>query len=68
MSLMKYEGKTVQIIDINGHSYEGKITDYVFPDDDDSGLESIILACKKRHLAGNSIGFWEKDIKHISVV
>lgn len=68
MNLIKYEGKKVQITDIDNQVFEGVISDYVYPDDDDTGLESIIVDCTSGPLLGKPVQFWEKDIKVIQVI
>lgn len=68
MNLIKYEGKKVQITDIDNQVFEGVVSDYVYPDDDDTGLESIIVDCTSGPLSGKPVQFWEKDIKAIQVI
>lgn len=68
MNLIKYEGKNVRITDIDGRVFEGVVSDYVYPDDDDAGLESIIVDCTTGSLSGKPVEFWEKDIKTIQVI
>jgi hypothetical protein len=68
MSLVGFEGKNVKIIDIDGKEFEGYVSDYVHPGDDDTGLESIIIDCTKGSLTGEGVEFWAKDIKSIEVI
>lgn len=68
MELQKYEGKKVRITDIDEQVFEGVVSDYMYPDDDDSGLESIIIDCTKGPLSGKPVEFWERDIKTIQVI
>ena len=68
MELKQYCGKRVRIIDVDGKSFEGKITDYIYPGDDDTELESIIIDCTKGKLEGKSVEFWERDIRSINEV
>ena len=39
----KYYGQTVTIIADNGKEFCGFVDDYFFPDDNEHGLESIVL-------------------------
>lgn len=68
MELINYEGKKVRIVDVDGVVFEGKVTDYVYPDEDNTGLESIIIDCINGPLSGKPVEFWENDIKSIRVV
>ena len=68
MELKQYDGKHVRIVDIDGELFEGKVTDYIFPDDDDTEHESIIIDCTKGKLAGKSVEFWERDIQSIKEI
>lgn len=68
MNLKQYDGKNVRIVDIEGEIFEGHVTDYIYPDEDDTGLESIIIDCTKGKLNGKGVEFWEKDIKSIEVI
>lgn len=68
MNLKQYYDKRVRIVDVDGNMFEGQVTDYVYPDDDDTGLESIIIDCTKGKLEGKSVEFWEKDIKSIETM
>lgn len=68
MNLKQYEGKNVRILDIDDEIFEGFVTDYIYPGDDDTGLESIIIDCTAGKLKGKGVEFWEKDIKTIEVI
>lgn len=63
MKLIEYEGKKVRIVDIDGDVFEGVVSDYIYPDEDDTGLESIVIDCVE-----GPFEFWEKDIKTIEVI
>lgn len=65
MNLRQYYNKNIRIVDIDGNMLEGQVTDYVYPDDDDTGLESIIIDCTRGKLAGKSVEFWERDIQSV---
>ena len=68
MNLKSYINRKVKIIDVDDHKFEGVVRDYIYPDENDSGLESIIIDCTNGILAGNSIEFFEKDIKSIIIL
>ena len=68
MKLIEYEGKKVRIVDVDGDKFEGTVSDYIYPDEDDTGLESIVINCTKGPMSGNYVEFWEKDIKTIEVI
>ena len=65
---MTFEGKIVRIVDVDGEVFEGRVTDYIYPDDDDTGHESIIIDCTKGKLVGESVEFWERDIQSIKEI
>ena len=68
MELKQYCGKHVLIVDVDGEAFEGSVTDYIYPGDDDTELESIIIDCTKGKLAGKSVEFWERDIQSIKEI
>lgn len=68
MGLIKFWEKNVRIIDTDGQVFEGHVSDYVYPDDDDIGTESIIIDCMEGPLKGRGVEFWEKDIKSIEEI
>lgn len=68
MELGKYEGKYVRIISNEGNLWEGEVLDYVWPEDNENNLESIIISCDKGKFPGKLIEFYEKDIKSIEII
>ncbi len=64
MGLQIYYGKKVSIVATNGRSYSGTVNDYFFPDDNESGKESIVLDTSD----GDIIEFTEEDIESINVI
>ena len=68
MGLKLYCGKCVRIVDVDGETFEGRVTDYIYPGGDDTELESIIIDCTKGKLEGRSVEFWERDIQSINEV
>ena len=65
MNLRQYYNKNIRIVDVDGNMFEGQVTDYVYPGDDETGLESIIIDCTRGKLAGKSVEFWERDIQSV---
>lgn len=67
MNLIELEGKRVRITDINGEIFEGRVEDYIFPEDNEpEGLESITLYdCPQRSYP---VEFYETDIKSIQII
>lgn len=68
MSLKEYYGKTVRIIADNGKVFEGNVTDYFYPEDNEPEEESIAIRCSKGPFPGRSVEFPQSDIKVISVI
>ena len=65
MNLIKYEGKHVRLHSVSGKIYKGKVTDYIFPEDNyPEGVESIVLDTTD----GRTIEFPKEDIKSITVL
>ncbi len=65
MKLINYENKKVKIIDDQGGFWKGIVTDYIYPEDNDSGVESIILKCDVGKYPGKFIEFTAKEITSI---
>ena len=63
MSLKKYCGQTVAIIADNGKVFCGFVEDYFFPDDNENGLESIVLKT-----SAGMYEFTEEDIETIEII
>lgn len=68
MSLNKYYGKNVRIVAENGRTFEGKVTDYFYPEDNEPEEESIAIRCVKGFLVGKSVEFPAHDIKSIEIL
>ena len=64
MSLKSYCGKKVNIVDTDGHEFEGIVDDYFFPEDNESGLESIVIKTG----SGDFYEFTEETIEEITVM
>lgn len=68
MSLSKYYGRQVRIVAQNGKQFEGKVTDYFYPEDNEPDEESIAIRCLQGCMAGQSVEFPEHDIFSIKIV
>lgn len=68
MNLIEYEGKNVKIIDTKERVWEGKVTDYIYPEDNEPEVESIIIKCKVGRFPGKLIEFTGLDIESIEVL
>lgn len=64
MELKNYYGKKVNIIATNGKSYSGTVNDYFFPEDNESGMESIVLDTYN----GDIVEFTKEDIQTITII
>ena len=65
MDLGQYYGKSVRIVCDEGKIFEGFITLYVYPEDNDPEVEGIIMDHKP---SASLIEFRETDIKTITVI
>lgn len=65
MNLKKFWEHSVVIQSKNKKVFRGEINEYVYPEDNENGKESIILDPIN---GGNAIEFYENDIKSIQVV
>lgn len=61
MELKSFYGKNVNIISCDGRLFCGIVNDYFFPDDNESGRESIVIDT----FDGDIIEFTEEDIERI---
>lgn len=68
MSLDKYYGKKVRIVTKNGKIFEGRVTDYFYPEDNEPEEESIAIRCENGPLTGKSVEFPEHDIVSIQII
>lgn len=64
MSLKLYHGKKVNIVGVNGQIFNGIVDDYIFPDDNEHGLESIVV----KTADGDFYEFTEETIEKITVI
>lgn len=68
MPLKKYYEKKVRILANNGKTFEGKVTDYFYPEDNEPEQESIAIRCVKGYLVGKSVEFRESEIQSIEII
>lgn len=69
MNLIEYENKKVRITDTKKRIWEGLVTDYIYPEDNEpEGIESIIINCELGGFVGRSVEFPETDIKSIEII
>lgn len=64
MNLKQFYNKKVNIVADSGSVYLGMVTDYFYPDDNESGKESIIVDTDE----GTAVEFYEKNIKEIEII
>lgn len=64
----KLEEKKVRIVDIDGETFLGIVSDYIYPEDNEpEGVSAIdIESCPQR--SGKSVSFNENEIKSIEVI
>ncbi len=62
MNLEQYSGKNVSVIASNGKTFRGIVVDFFFADDNDSGMDSIVIKTSN----GEFIEFPEDDISEIT--
>lgn len=63
MSLQSYYGKKVNIVATNGLTFSGIVDDYIFPEDNENGLESIVIKTG----SGDLYEFTEETIEKITI-
>lgn len=68
MNLADYADMKVIIHSTAGNIVIGTVGDYCYPEDDENGLEMIVVDAINGRYAGKAIGFYEKDIKSIKVI
>lgn len=64
MSLKQYFDKYVIIITDDGKAFTGLVDDYIYPEDNENNLESIVLKTQK----GNLYEFTNDDIETIEII
>ena len=63
MNLINYYGKRVKIIADNNAVFYGTVNDYIYPENNEEGKESIIVDTSD----GSAIEFYEEHIKAIEI-
>lgn len=58
MKLKQLFNKKVNIVSNNRTTFSGVVTEYFYPDENESGKESIVIDCS----GGDVIEFYEEDI------
>lgn len=63
-----FEGKKIRLESIKGEIFEGIVSDYIYPEDNEpEGIAGICIEdCPQR--PGQWIGFNETDIKSIEII
>lgn len=64
MSLKSYLGKKVNIVDTNSQLFSGIVDDYFFPEDNENGLESIVVKTG----SSDFYEFTKETIEEITVI
>lgn len=64
MTLTQYYEKTVTILTVGGETIVGTIVEYFYPEDNESGIESVIV----RNETGDEFELYSNDIDRISIV
>lgn len=64
MSLKQYFDKYVIIITDDGKAFTGLVDDYIYPEDNENNLESIVLKTQK----GDLYEFTNDDIETIEII
>lgn len=65
MSLKQFCDQKVRIVAVNGKRFEGNVTDYFYPEDNEPERESIAI---RDIFSGNLVEFPEDDIKSIEII
>lgn len=65
MNLKEFWGHSVVIQAKNKKVFFGEVNDYIYPEDNENGKDSIILDPTN---GGNPIEFYENDIKSVQVM
>lgn len=63
MNLVDFYGENVKITAVNGNVYTGVVEDYIYPEDNENGTESIIVDTTSKDI----VEFYENDIFSIEL-
>ena len=61
MQLKQFYNKKVNIVSDEGTAFSGVVTEYFYPEENESGKESIVIDSS----TGEVVEFYEEDIKTI---
>ena len=61
MKLKRFYNKKVNIVTKEGIAFRGVVTEYFYPEENESGKESMVIDSS----SGNPVEFYEEDIKII---
>lgn len=64
MLLKEMLGKNIRITTPNKSIFTGNVCEYIFPEDNESGKESIVLKMSN----GKLIEFGEMDMKNVDII
>jgi len=64
VKLAQFNNKIVKIIAKNGNSFVGLVSEYFYPEDNESDKESIVIDTEE----GTAVEFYERDIKTIEII
>ncbi|MGX7347540.1 hypothetical protein [Aerococcus vaginalis] len=65
MNLIEYDGEKVVIRTKRNNIFKGIIGDYIYPEDDDTNRECIVIDDPHYN---NPIGLYKDDIKSIEII
>lgn len=68
MNLKEYYGEYVAIVGIEGKKFVGRVSDYFYPEDNETNEESIIVDVRNELFKKKPIEFYAKDIKEICIL
>ena len=64
MNLSSFYGKKVEITTRNGLAFSGKVSDYIYPEDNENEKESIVIDAED----GSLVEFYDEDILSIRIM
>lgn len=64
----KLEGEKIRLINVKGELFEGVVSDYIYPEDNEPEGISCICIDKCPQRPGEWIGFNEDEIKSIEIL
>lgn len=62
--LKHYYGKKVTVVDVDGETFIGLVDEYIFPEDNENGEESIVIKTN----GGDLVEFTSHSIKEITII